>query len=272
MTTHPTQTTPKVTSTLESLTVFITGASSGIGASLAREVSKYRVKKLCIVARNQAQLESIASECKALGAQSIEIIPYDLTKDLNNETLTSAIQTSDWVINNAGIGEVGPFTEIPYDIQRRTIQLNIAALTEISYFAAVSMKKRGYGKIINIGSLAGEIAIPRFSVYSASKFYVNQFSKALRIELEGTGVHVLTGIIGGVNTPFLEKGKIDAKKAPPLMTPEFVAKQVIQAALKNKNTVIPGFGNRIGWILTQILPFDWPSRVMGKVYEKLDAH
>ena len=220
-------------------TVLITGASMGIGAEFARELSR-RGAQLILVARSEERMEKLANE---LGGATV--IAQDLTQPGAARALFDAITARDLsvdvLINNAGFGTHGLFTEIPLETQRAAIDLNIGALVELTH-TFLPMIERRSGGIIQVASTAAFQAVPSMAVYAASKAFVLSFSEALWGEYRERGVRVLALCPGATDTPFFERaGEAAAlgKKAPP----DAVVQLALRAFDKNKSHVIHGTKN-----------------------------
>ncbi|HVL95817.1 MAG TPA: SDR family oxidoreductase [Solirubrobacteraceae bacterium] len=180
-------------------TVVVTGASSGIGAELARELSR-RGHHVTLVARRRDRLEALARELPA-GA---EVRPCDLADAGAREELAGALAAGDVVglCNNAGFGSHGPFDRADLDHERGMVELNVAALHHLTGALLPRLIERGGGAILNVASLAANQPIPNMATYAATKAFVTSFSEALHAELRGTGVSVTSLLPGPVHTEF----------------------------------------------------------------------
>ncbi|WP_439102612.1 SDR family NAD(P)-dependent oxidoreductase [Congregibacter sp.] len=196
-------------------TALITGASAGIGEELAR-VHAENGGDLVLVARRKARLESLANELRADHGVQVHVIVADLEKSGAAKKLMAQVDALgvaiDVLINNAGFGGHGKFHESGLERDQRMMQLNMVALTELSYYFAQGMVERGQGRILNVGSSAGFLPGPLQAVYYASKAYVNSFSQAIANELQGTGVTVTVLCPGPVATEFQAAGDLDGVK------------------------------------------------------------
>ncbi|WP_439108170.1 SDR family NAD(P)-dependent oxidoreductase [Congregibacter sp.] len=196
-------------------TALVTGASAGIGEELAK-VHAENGGDLILVARRKERLEEIAEELRAEHGVQVQVIAADLAKPGAAEQLMADVGalgvSVDVLINNAGFGGHGKFHESGLERDQRMMQLNMVALTELSYYFAQGMVERGEGKILNVGSTAGFLPGPLQAVYYASKAYVNSFSQAMANELEGTGVTVTVLCPGPVITEFQEAADLGGVK------------------------------------------------------------
>lgn len=172
----------------------ITGASSGIGAELAR-VFASNGHALVLVARREARLKTVAAELKSAGATIPLVLPIDLSKRDAVARIALALEVRalqpQFVVNNAGFGLHGPAAERDRDELLSMVDLNMRALTDLS-LAFVASLARHRGGILNVASVAGFLPAPASAVYYAGKAYVISFSEALYRELKPMGVRVTT--------------------------------------------------------------------------------
>jgi short-subunit dehydrogenase len=210
-------------------TALVTGASSGIGEWLAREHAQ-RGGDLVLVARRGERLEALAAELREGHGIEVTVIAMDLGVPGAAEQLMQACDDAnlqiDVLINNAGFGGHGRFVERGLDKDLQMMQLNMVALTELTYHCLQGMVERGEGRVLNVGSTAGFLPGPLQAVYYATKAFVNSFSQAIAQELKGTGVTVTVLCPGPVATEFVEAADLDGlsafKSAP---GPESVARK-----------------------------------------------
>lgn len=171
--------------------VMITGASAGIGAELARRLGR-RGHPLVLVARRADRLHALAEELRTSCRVDVDVHACDLSDPGQRRELVEAVRQSDrelvGLCNNAGVGSFGRLWELPWDGEAQIVRLNVEALHELVGAFAGPMVERGYGAILNVGSLAGFQPQPSNATYAASKAFVNSFSEALHAELRGTGV------------------------------------------------------------------------------------
>ena len=164
----------------------VTGASAGLGAEFARACAA-RGETLALVARRRDRLEALAAE---LGGE-VHVFAADLAAPDAAARLVAQVEakglTIDTLINNAGFGLVGRFADLPRDRQRGMIDLNVAALVELTPLVLPGMRARARGGILNVASTAAFQAGPGFGVYFATKAFVLSFTEALHQELKGTG-------------------------------------------------------------------------------------
>lgn len=178
--------------------VLVTGASAGIGAACAAEFRR-RGARLVLTGRNAVALQQSATP------QDL-VIAGDLTDARFRQTLTEQAWNHfgaiDVLINNAGVGVYGPASQTPEPEARAMFELNFWAAADLSAQAVARMRPRRSGTIVNVSSLAGQMTLPWFPFYSASKTALLAYGDALRMELMGSGLHVMNVCPGYVHTAF----------------------------------------------------------------------
>lgn len=227
----------------------ITGASSGIGRDIARELSK-RGYDLVIVARNKEKLEELKNDLTT----KVEIIEMDLTLEENCKKLQEQAKDIDILVNNAGLGEFGKFTETDLKKELTIIKTNITALHMLTKLYLQDMTKKNSGRILNIASIAGFMPGPLMATYYASKAYVVRLSEAIREELNKQNSKVKISLLcpGPVKTNFnnVANVKFEIKS----LTSEYVAKYTVDKMLKNKFYIVPGFTIKLAKFFSKITP------------------
>jgi short-subunit dehydrogenase len=241
----------------------ITGASAGIGQEFARQLAG-RAHMLVLVARRRERLEELRDE---LTKRDPKLTVHIRVADLSDEHAVVELRDSlerehiviDFLINNAGLGDLGPFaTSEPKRVQEM-LAVNVTALTLLTRLLLPGMIAQKRGAILNVSSSASFLPIACFAVYAATKAYVTSFSEAIRAELHGTGVTVTTLCPGPVHTEFTHvAARPDAK---PDRSPEFVNVSTIEVARtgltaieRDRPLVIPGFVMKLGMFFVRIMP------------------
>jgi short-subunit dehydrogenase len=254
-------------------TVLITGASSGIGLELAKCFAADGCR-LVLVARNQPALEELAISLKARFKTESVVLPADLSLPEAPKQVFESLEnqkiSTDVLINNAGFGLHGRFSEMPLQRQLEIIKVNITALTELTgLFLPEMIQKRG-GGILNVGSVAGFVPGPNMAIYYATKAFVQSFSEALAEELTGTGVSVTVLCPGPTESNFGAVARGDKARVAQSakMSAETVARYGHYAFRNKKAVAIPGFRNRSLVFLTRSLPRQTVRRAV-KSYNKL---
>jgi uncharacterized protein len=172
----------------------ITGASAGIGAAFARVFAEHGFD-LVLAARREDRLQSLAAELERAHGIRAQVLPVDLADREAVPRLCAELAASnltvDALVNNAGYGVPGSFGSVPWQRHADFLQVLLVSLTELTYRLLPGMVERGYGRIINVASLAGLLPAPAgHTLYAATKSFVIRFSEALSCEVSSRGVHV----------------------------------------------------------------------------------
>jgi short-subunit dehydrogenase len=250
----------------------ITGASSGIGAELAR-VFASNGHRLALVARRVDRLETLAGEIVAAGGARPIIIPCDLQQPDGGEIVAAALTAAgvevEYVVNNAGFGKFGRAIKIDRAEQLGIIAVNIRALTDLSLrFSDQLVRNRG--GILNVGSVAGFLPGPGMAVYYASKAYVLSFTEALHEELGPLGVRVTALCPGPVPSEFQSRAgfRPGFDSAVLNVSAADAALAGYRGLMANKRAVIPGFGVKIVPFLLRFFPRGFILAAVGKLQLK----
>lgn len=238
--------------------VLITGATTGIGYELANLFAKDGYN-LILIARDKERLVKVKSELEMYNV-NVDILSVDLTVDISCEKIFNFVDeknlTVDILINNAGVGSFGEFSNIPIEKELDLIDVNIRALTELTKHFLYKMVENEDGIIMNVASTAAFCAGPKMAAYYASKAYVLNFTEAINEEVRNKGVKVSCLCPGAVNTEFQNKAGIkkseSAKKN--IMSAKKVAEIAYRDLKKGKTIIIPGFKNKLLVIVNKFLP------------------
>jgi uncharacterized protein len=231
-------------------TVLITGASAGIGYEFARQLAPV-VGTMLLVARRNERLEALKSE---LGAMNPKLQLFTRALDLRNQDelerycdwLVQSDLALDFLINNAGLGDHGAFRDSGWERVDGMLQVNIRALTYLTFRVLPLLKKTGRGAVLNVSSIASFLPLPNNAVYAATKAYVTSFSEGIRAELRSSNVSVTTLCPGPVPTEFLSlatrAGDRETHTAPDyfLVPAPEVVRQALEAMAKDRARVVPG--------------------------------
>ncbi len=222
-------------------TAIVTGASGGIGLEIARVLAPDH--DLVLVARSADKLEQIAGELG--GAQ---VLAADLATTAGVRAVTGALADVDVLVNNAGIGDFGPFAEADPDRTERMIQLNVTSLTALTRHYLPGMLARRHGRVLNVASTASFQPGPLMAVYYATKAYVLSFSEALTEETRGNGVTVTALCPGPTASGFqaaaeMELSPLVANRKLP--TSAEVAAFGVKAMERGDAVAIPGVMNKV---------------------------
>jgi hypothetical protein len=237
----------------------ITGASSGIGKAMAWLLAG-KGYDLILVARRMKRLESLAGELESSHGIAAWPLEADLSKNGASQDIFQFVQHKglqvDLLVNNAGFGVNGKFSEIESELNSGMIQVMIISLTELTRLFLPSMIARENGGILNVASIGGVIPCPGLAVYTGVKAYVVRFTDSLNMELKGTGVTATVLLPGPTRTELFDKAGIEETSAIKRisMSPEAVARQGYMAFEKGKPMVIAGCINRFQVALMGVLP------------------
>ncbi|RNI25298.1 SDR family NAD(P)-dependent oxidoreductase [Flexivirga caeni] len=198
-------------------TALVTGASAGIGKTFATQLAQ-RGQDLVLVARTQSRLEELKAELEKRYSVSVEVLPADLSERLDigavADRLADASRPVDLLVNNAGFGLKLPFLRNDIRDEEEMLTVLVRAVMVLSHAAALSMRDRGHGAIVNVSSVAGYLAS---GTYSAAKSWVTVFSESLSSELRGSGVTVTALCPGFTRTEFHSRSGIRHNGFPDFM-------------------------------------------------------
>jgi short-subunit dehydrogenase len=219
----------------------VTGASSGIGAEFARGLGK-RGYELVLVARRRDRLEALAAEVGGV-AHVVECDLVENALDLPRRVGELGVDV-DLLVNNAGFGTWGRFVELDLERELAQIRLNCETVVALTRSFLPGMVERGRGGVITVASTAGMQPLPYEAVYSATKAFARSFTSALRAELRGTGVRVLTVNPGPVPTEWQEVAGYpdpgETHGVPGKIGPRQVAEEALEAFQRDRGSIIPG--------------------------------
>lgn len=222
-------------------TVVVTGASSGIGAELARELAR-RGHGVTLVARRAEKLQELADELSSAHGIEAAVESADLQEREARDALAERLLEREVVglVNNAGYGDTGPFVEADLDWLQGMVQLNCQALVHLTGRLVPQMVERGDGAVLNLASLAACQPIPNMATYAATKAFVLSFSEALHTELAHKGVSVTAVQPGPVKTEFWElAGDRGSNPGAAFLPADEVARQAIDGMETGRRTVVP---------------------------------
>ncbi|MFC4637657.1 SDR family NAD(P)-dependent oxidoreductase [Deinococcus hohokamensis] len=261
-------------------TALITGASSGIGEALARQLAA-RGANLILVARSEDKLRALAGQLQQQYGVQAQVVAADLTRPDAGEQLERELNARglqvDLLVNNAGFGGFSEFwTQDPRDIQNM-IALNIAALTDLTRRFLPGMVQRGRGRVLNVASTAAFMPGPLMAVYYASKAYVLSFSEAVNEELRGTGVRVTALCPGPVETGFQAAADLDQSRLlsgpnrVAMLSADEVARLGVEAMLRGQAVMVAGRINQLQTLLPRLLPRSVLPRVIAAVQARREG-
>jgi short-subunit dehydrogenase len=239
----------------------VTGATSGIGYELAKLLANDNYN-LILVARNRAMLEAVSQEMTA-GSSGIHthIIEADLFKDGAAQEVYNQVQELgvevDVLINNAGQGEWGMFTNTDLDREVGIVHLNVISMLSLTKLFLKDMVVRNSGRILNLASSLAKAPSPYFAVYAASKAFVLSFSEALMQEIGDSEVTVSVLLPGATDTDFFHKAKAEVSvtyRETELYSPKDVAEAGYKGLMNGDAKIVPGFKNKTQEMLNVVMP------------------
>lgn len=235
----------------------VTGASSGIGRDLAKELSK-RGYDIILVARNEEKLNEVASEIKT----KVEVIPMDISVVDNCKKLYGMVEDVDILVNNAGFGVFGKFINTDLDREVKLIDTNVTAVHVLTKLFLKNMVERDKGYILNVSSIAGHLPGPLMAAYYSSKHYVYILSESINEELKKNNSKVRVGTLnpGPVRTNFnkVANVKFDLKS----LSSDYVARYTVDKMLKGKTDITPGLSIKLLRFVAKISPTNLASKVV----------
>jgi hypothetical protein len=232
----------------ESSTCLVTGASSGIGAEIARELAK-RGLGVTLTARRKDRLTALADELRDLSSAAARRRMVKTIADRGLEV--------DVLVNNAGFGSAGRFQELDPEAEVRMVRTNVEAIVDLCSAYVPTMVARGRGAVLNVASVAAYQPIPRQSTYAATKAFVLSFTEGLHVDLKGTGVTATALCPGPTKTEFGEVADIREElfNIPGLVyTAEEMAVAGVQAMDKGRRAVVPGATNLVSAVGGRLMP------------------
>uniref|UniRef100_UPI0013009A9B SDR family NAD(P)-dependent oxidoreductase n=1 Tax=Halorussus litoreus TaxID=1710536 RepID=UPI0013009A9B len=254
-------------------TALVTGAASGIGRALAAEFARDG-HHVVLVDVDEAGMASAAADLEAnYGVETTEIAADLSERGAAREVYESVREeglTVDALVNNAGFGVYGEFTDTDLDAELEMVQLHVACVTSLSKLFAREMADRSDGSILNTASVAGFAPTPTAAVYSATKHYVLAFSEALAGELADDGVTVTALCPGETKTGFFDRGNVGeaAFADGDLMDPEAVAAAGYAGLQRGDRVVVPGVKNKFRLFVKRLLPRAVYARASGRTWNE----
>jgi len=254
----------------------VTGGTDGIGKELARLFAQDKYN-LILVARHQETLDEVAQAFSAAHGIKLETIAKDLSLrespfEIYDEVKQRGLQV-DVLVNNAGQGAYGEFKDLDIDRELDIVQLNIGSYITLTSCFLQDMLQRGSGKILNVGSIAGEAPGPLQAVYHGTKAFVNTWSSSIWYELKDKNIHVSLLLPGATDTDFFNKADMNSSRMVqemPLSDPAAVAKDGYDALMSGDDKVISGFRNKVQVGLANLQPDSMAAASMYKQQKPVD--
>jgi short-subunit dehydrogenase len=257
-------------------TCIVTGASSGIGVEIARELAR-RGHGVTLVARREDRLKTLADELSSKQGVRVEVVPADLTDPAARAELVAAVAerglTVDVLVNNAGFGTTGRTSEADVERELDMIRTNVEAVVDLTTRVLPGLVERGRGGILNVASTAAFQPLPGQAGYAATKAFVLSYSEAIAAEVKRSGVTVTALCPGPVRTEF---GDAAGFSAAEMSVPEFiwvsaeeVAKAGVDALAAGRLYVVPGAANKFGAVTAAYLPRSVLLPILGRAHPAL---
>jgi short-subunit dehydrogenase len=254
----------------------VTGASSGIGTAIARELAS-RGHAIALVARREERLRSLEAELSADHGVVVETVVADLGTAEGRDALGAELRERgrrvEVLVNNAGFGQQADFATSERERMVEMVRVNVEAVVDLTSRFLSGMVDRGRGSVINIASMAAFQPLPGSAVYAASKSFVLSFSEAIREELRGSGVTVTAVCPGPVRTEFTEVAGVPGveNRTPGAfwMSAEDVARHAVEGAGHDKRVVVPGTLQRATALAGQHSPRAVALPLIGRVWRNL---
>jgi hypothetical protein len=242
-------------------TCLVTGASSGIGAHIARELAR-RGYGVTLVARREERLRALAGELERQHGVRAVVLACDVADAASRVALRPALAERglrvDLLVNNAGVGSEGRFHRLDPEHEVAIVRVNVEAVVGLCADWLPAMAGRGYGGVLNVASTAAFQPLPRMTTYAAAKAFVLSFTQALREDLRGTGVSATVLCPGPVETEFFKASEADGgvARTPPWasLSPEETARAGVEGLLAGRRVVVPSRLHAAGAVAGHLMP------------------
>lgn len=250
----------------------VTGASAGIGSAFARVLADHGFS-VALTARREERLRELADEIAARYRVKTEVVVADLADPQAPPAIAAELERRgvavDVLVNNAGYGNARFFADTPWHEHATFVQVLVTSLVHLTHLFVPGMTQRGYGRIVNVASLAGLMpGTPRRTLYGASKAFVIKFSEALAAEHQDDGVHVTAVCPGFTYSEFHDvvgnRGKVSQLPSWLWMDADQVAREGYQAVMRNKPVWVNGVPNRAIAALLRLSPQALARSILGR--------
>ena len=251
---------------LSGRTAVVTGASSGIGVDIARLLAQQGAS-LVLVARRDDPLNRLAEELRQACGATVKVRPADLADEADRTALGSEMEGTDILVNNAGLGVYGPFADASWQQLHRMLEVNIVALTHLTHLVLPGMRRAGWGRIMQVASIAGFQPTPLYAAYGATKAQVVSFGVALNHELRGSGVTCTTLCPGTTETEFFSVAgqQMNRMQRASVMPSATVAKIGVDAMLRRLPVIVAGRANALSALGGRLLPPVLAARIAARL-------
>ncbi len=261
-----------MTQSLVGARALVTGASSGIGAEIARALAEKGVH-LVLAARRQQRLDDLAEELGNAHGVMVDRIRVDLAAEGGAAALIAAVEELgveiDVLVNNAGVGIHGPGLDHGWEAEQDMLRLNVFAVAQLTKHFGRAMRVRARGHILQVASTAAFQPCPTYAAYGASKAFVLHHAEALGEELRDSGVVVTVLCPGSTNTEFFqvsgnERGALQESTS---LDPDEVARVAVDAMLRGRRSVVTGLSNRLSVLGLRLIPRRLQATLARRVLE-----
>jgi len=249
----------------------VTGASSGLGVDLADCLARRRYD-LVLVARREDRLLEVSERLATEHGVVTQILPVDLAAADGPDRVLHGLEQLNLepsvLVNNAGLGQWGPYLGLDGERERSQLMVNVVALTRLSRLLLPGMVARGEGRILNVASTAAFFPGPLMTVYYATKAYVLSYSVGLAEELRGSGVSVTCLCLGPIETEFSQLADQNRSKLfqnSSVMDTKVVAEEGVEATLRGELIRTPGVMNKFNALGSRLLPRGFLARVVKSI-------
>jgi short-subunit dehydrogenase len=244
----------------DSSTCLVTGASSGIGAEIARQLAS-RGRAVTLTARRKDRLDELAGELSERHGVRAETVACDLSSAAARKRMVKTIADRgldvEVLVNNAGFGSAGRFQDLDLEAELKMVRTNVEAVVDLCTEYVPQMVGRRRGSILNVASVAAYQPVPRQATYAATKAFVLSFTEGLHVDLKGTGVTATALCPGPTKTEFGEAADIPDEyfEIPGLVySAEQMAVAGVEAMERGRRTVVPGATNLVGALGGRLMP------------------
>jgi short-subunit dehydrogenase len=255
-----------------SIPALVTGASSGIGAEIARQLAA-RGHALTLVARRRDRLEQLAEELRDSHGTVVDVLGADLEKPTDVATVAERLATgAPWLlVNNAGFGSHGRIWQLDPEREAAEIAVNVVALQRLTLAVLPGNRRAHDGGIVNVASTAAFQAVPYMSTYAATKAFVLSFTEGLSVELRGSGVRVMALCPGPVRTEFSDvAGGAEFERISSMAMPisvEACVRSALRALDHGRTICIPGAQNHLTTIGARVTPRGVLRQVTAQIFK-----